>query len=182
MRVRMFGGNAPATARSAVSLLALLSAVSGLRAQEATPVPDVTVVAPAPQSPSTSGEQKLANGNPGSAPAVAAAGSTAPPAPEGSEAAGYKPATVSNLGPLGRLQAAASGAGDLGRVLSGLPAMAARSVAALEQFEAITRDGLVLSPQTIAAMGQAGRRGRRWEVLALWVIALSLFGLFWLSR
>jgi len=87
-----------------------------------------------------------------------------------------------NLGPLGRLQAAASGAGDLGRVLSGLPAMAARSAAALEQFEAITRDGLVLSPETVAAMGQAGRRGRRWEVLALWVIALSLFGLLWLSH
>ena len=102
MRVRMFGGNAPATARSAVSLLALLSAVSGLRAQEATAVPDVTVVAPAPQSSPTSGEQKPASGNPGAAPAAAAAGPTAPPAPEGSEAAGYKPATVSNLGPLGQ--------------------------------------------------------------------------------
>ena len=64
----------------------------------------------------------------------------------------------------------------------GLPAIAARSVAALEQFEAMTRDGLVLSPDTIAAMGRSDRRGRRWETAALWVIALSLLGLLWLSH
>src|SRR5438552_11766417 len=36
-----------------------------------------------------------------------------------------------NLGPVGRVQGAMSGAGELGRVLSGLPAIAARSVAVL---------------------------------------------------
>ncbi len=86
-----------------------------------------------------------------------------------------------NLGPLGRIQQAASGAGDLGRILSGLPAIAARSVAALEQFEAMTRDGLVLSPDTIAALGRSERRGRHWETVALWIIALSLLGFLWLS-
>ena len=87
-----------------------------------------------------------------------------------------------NLGPLGRIQQAAHGAGDLGRILSGLPSIAARSVAALEQFEAMTRDGLVLSPDTIAALGRSERRGRHWETVALWIIALSLLGFFWLSR
>lgn len=86
-----------------------------------------------------------------------------------------------NLGPLGRLQAAASGAGELGRVLSGLPAIAARSVAALEHFEAITRDGLLLSPETIAAMGTTEARHARWQGVALWVIALSLLALLWRS-
>ena len=87
-----------------------------------------------------------------------------------------------NLGPLGRIQQAAHGAGDLGRILSGLPSIAARSVAALEQFEGMTREGLVLSPQTIAALGRQQARNRRWETVALWVIALSLLGFFWLSR
>jgi ubiquinone biosynthesis protein len=87
-----------------------------------------------------------------------------------------------NLGPLGRIQQAAHGAGDLGRILSGLPSIAARSVAALEQFEGMTREGLVLSPQTIAALGRQQARNRRWETVALWIIALSLLGFFWLSR
>jgi ubiquinone biosynthesis protein len=86
-----------------------------------------------------------------------------------------------NLGPLGRLQAAASGAGELGRVLSGLPAIATRSVAALEHFEAITRDGLLLSPETIAAMGATEARHARWQGVALWVIALSFLVLLWRS-
>ena len=87
-----------------------------------------------------------------------------------------------NLGPLGRIQQAAHGAGDLGRILSGLPSIAARSVAALEQFEGMTREGLVLSPQTIAALGRQQARNRRWETVALWIIAVSLLGFLWLSR
>ena len=46
-----------------------------------------------------------------------------------------------NLGPVGRIQGAMSGAGELGRVLAGLPAIAARSVAVLEQLETMTREG-----------------------------------------
>ena len=86
-----------------------------------------------------------------------------------------------NLGPLGRLQAAASGAGDLGRILSGLPAIAGRTVAALEQFETMTRGGLVLSPQTIAALGQIEAKKTRWQSFALWVIALALLAILWTS-
>ena len=40
-----------------------------------------------------------------------------------------------NLGPIGRIQGAMSGAGDLGRVMAGLPAIAARAVAVLENME-----------------------------------------------
>ncbi len=84
-----------------------------------------------------------------------------------------------NLGPLGRIQATASGAGDLGRILLGLPAIAARGLTALEQFEAVTRNGLVLSPQTIAALGEQQAKKGRWQSLALWIIALALLALLW---
>ena len=82
-----------------------------------------------------------------------------------------------NLGPIGRIQGAMAGAGDLGRVLAGLPAIAARSVAVLEQLETITREGLTLSPETIAAMGRAEGRKSRWRTLALWIIAATFIGI-----
>jgi ubiquinone biosynthesis protein len=76
-----------------------------------------------------------------------------------------------NLGPLGRVQGAMSGASDLARVFSGLPAIAGRAVAVLEQLETMTREGLTLSPETIAAMGRTEGRRSRWRTLALWIIA-----------
>jgi ubiquinone biosynthesis protein len=86
-----------------------------------------------------------------------------------------------NLGPLGRIQGAVAGAGELGRVLSGLPAIAARSVAALNHFEAITRNGLVLAPETVAAIGRAEAKRNRWQAGALWAIALILLSIWWSS-
>ncbi|HEY0235726.1 MAG TPA: 2-polyprenylphenol 6-hydroxylase [Afipia sp.] len=83
-----------------------------------------------------------------------------------------------NLGPLGRIQAAVGGAGELGRVASGLPAIAARSVALLGQIESITRDGLVLSPETIKAIAAAEAKKTRWQAAALWLIALMLVIIF----
>jgi ubiquinone biosynthesis protein len=87
-----------------------------------------------------------------------------------------------NLGPTGRIQSAMSGAGDLGRVLTGLPMIAARSVAVLEQLETMTREGLTLSPQTIAAMGRAEGRKSRWRTLALWIIAATFIGILFAIR
>ena len=87
-----------------------------------------------------------------------------------------------NLGPVGRISSAAQGAGELGRILSGLPAIAARSVAALEQFEAATRNGLVLAPETVEAIGRAEARRNRWNAVALWIIALSFLGILWSIR
>jgi ubiquinone biosynthesis protein len=82
-----------------------------------------------------------------------------------------------NLGPLGRIQSAASGAGELARVLSGLPAIASRTVAVLEQLEGMTRDGVRLSPETIAAMGRSEGKKSRWRTIALWIIAATFIGI-----
>jgi ubiquinone biosynthesis protein len=87
-----------------------------------------------------------------------------------------------NLGPVGRVQGAMAGAGELGRVLAGLPAIASRSVAVLEQLETMTREGLTLSPETIAAMGRTEGRKSRWRTLALWVIAVTFIGILMAIR
>ena len=75
-----------------------------------------------------------------------------------------------------------SGAGDLGRVLAGLPAIAARAVAVIEQLEIMTREGLTLAPETIAAMGRTEGRKSRWRTLALWVIAATFIGILMVVR
>ena len=87
-----------------------------------------------------------------------------------------------NLGPLGQIEGVVHGAGDLGKVLAGLPAIAARSVAVLNQFDQMTRDGLVLSPETVEAIGKAEARRNRWQTAALWVIALTFIGILWSIR
>jgi ubiquinone biosynthesis protein len=84
-----------------------------------------------------------------------------------------------NLGPLGKIEGVVHGAGDLGKVLAGLPAIAARSVAVLNQVEEITRNGLVLAPETVAAIGKAEARRARWQTAALWVMALAFLGILW---
>ena len=56
-----------------------------------------------------------------------------------------------NLGPVGRIQGAMAGAGELGKAAAALPALASRAVRVLEQFEVMVRDGMVLAPDTIAA-------------------------------
>jgi len=87
-----------------------------------------------------------------------------------------------NLGPVGRIQSAASGAGEIGRVLMGLPTIIARSVAVLEQLETMTREGLALSPDTIAAMGRSEVRKNRWRTVALWIIAVTFIGILIVIR
>jgi ubiquinone biosynthesis protein len=44
----------------------------------------------------------------------------------------------------------------------------------IDQFDAITRNGLVLSPETVAAMTREHDRLDRWKIAALWVIAALL--------
>jgi iron complex outermembrane recepter protein len=66
---------------TSVSAASIFSVGSVARAQEATPIPDVSVTAPAAQS----------------------ATSTSQPT-EGSVAAGYRPSTISNVGPLGTMK------------------------------------------------------------------------------
>lgn len=87
-----------------------------------------------------------------------------------------------NLGPIGRMQGAIAGAGELGRLLGGLPAIASRTVSLIEQFEAMAREGLTLGPDTIAEIKRAETRSQRWNILALWVIAAALMGLLWTAH
>ena len=87
-----------------------------------------------------------------------------------------------NLGPIGRLQSAAAGAGDLGRVLAHLPGIASRALTVLEQLEAMTRDGVQLSPDTIAAMSRSEGRKNRWRTVALWIIAVTFIGILFAVR
>ena len=49
----------------------------------------------------------------------------------------------------------------------------------IDQFDDITRDGLVLSPETVAAIGRAEQRRNRWTAVALWVIAALLAVSVW---
>jgi ubiquinone biosynthesis protein len=85
-----------------------------------------------------------------------------------------------NLGPAGRLEDAAEGAIELGKVLGGVPALLARAAHLADQLDAITRNGLVLAPQTVAAIGAAEARRSRWMTAALWIIAAGVAWFVWL--
>ena len=87
-----------------------------------------------------------------------------------------------NLGPVGRIQGAMVGAGELGRLLADLPSIATRAVTVVGQLEIMTREGLTLSPETIAAMGRTEGRKSRWRAIALWVIALTFIGILFAIR
>ena len=87
-----------------------------------------------------------------------------------------------NLGPVGRIQGAMAGAGELGKAAAALPALASRAVRVLEQFEVMVRDGMVLAPDTIAAIARARARQNRWRTVALWVIAITFLGILWAVR
>jgi ubiquinone biosynthesis protein len=82
-----------------------------------------------------------------------------------------------NLGPVGRIQGAMSGAGEFGHLLSKLPEIANRAVTVLEQLEDMTREGHMLSPDTIEALGRKEAKKARLSTIALWVIAVASIGI-----
>ena len=84
-----------------------------------------------------------------------------------------------NLGPAGRLEQAAEGATEVGRFLAGVPALLSRAAAVADQLDAITRDGLVLASQTIAAIGAEKARQNRWLTIGIWAIAGLLAWILW---
>ena len=53
-----------------------------------------------------------------------------------------------NLGPAGKLENAAQGALEVGRFVGNAPGLLTRGARVLDQLDEMTRDGLVLSPQT----------------------------------
>jgi ubiquinone biosynthesis protein len=85
-----------------------------------------------------------------------------------------------NLGPAGRLEDAAEGAGEIGRFLAQVPGLLTRAGHLADQVDAATRNGIVLSPDTIEAIAQAERRQDRPQLVALWVIAVLLAILIYL--
>ena len=85
-----------------------------------------------------------------------------------------------NLGPVGRLEDVAQGAGEIGRFLGEVPSQLTRAGYLMDQLDDMTRDGLVLSPDTVEAIGNAEARRNRWMTTALWVIALLLAWIAWL--
>jgi ubiquinone biosynthesis protein len=84
-----------------------------------------------------------------------------------------------HLGPAGAIEGAVGGAAELGRFLGGVPALLSRGAELVEQLDDITRDGLVLAPETVSAIGRAEARRNRWTTAALWVIAVVLVLVVW---
>ena len=79
-----------------------------------------------------------------------------------------------NLGPVGKLEGAVEGAGEIGRFVGQVPSLLTRAGTLLDHLDEITRDGFVLSPDTVEAIGRAEARRNRWTAAALWIIALLL--------
>ena len=84
-----------------------------------------------------------------------------------------------HLGPVGRIEDVAQGAGEVGRFVGQMPAMLGRAARIADQLDAATRDGIVLAPETVAAIGLAEARRNRWTAAALWVIAALLALVLW---
>jgi len=85
-----------------------------------------------------------------------------------------------NLGPVGKLEDVAEGAGEIGRFLGQVPSLLSRAGTLIDQFDDITRNGLVLAPETVEAIGRAEARRNRWTAAALWSIALLLAAIAWM--
>jgi ubiquinone biosynthesis protein len=83
------------------------------------------------------------------------------------------------LGPVGKLENAALGVAEIGQFIGNVPGLLMRGGRVLEQLDASTRDGLVLSPQTVAEFDKTEARRIRWTVGALWAIALLLLWIAW---
>jgi ubiquinone biosynthesis protein len=79
-----------------------------------------------------------------------------------------------NLGPIGRIESATQELGGLGRLIGSAPSLLSRAAETFQRFDEQTKDGLVLSPETVEAIGESKRRGRAWATAALWLIALLI--------
>jgi ubiquinone biosynthesis protein len=79
-----------------------------------------------------------------------------------------------HLGPAGKIEGAAEGASEIGRFIGNVPGLLTRAGYVLDQLDDATRDGLRLSPETVAAIGEAEARRNRWTAIGIWVIAALL--------
>jgi ubiquinone biosynthesis protein len=85
-----------------------------------------------------------------------------------------------HLGPAGKLEGAVEGAGELGRFMAQVPSLLHRAGNILDQIDDITRNGLVLAPESVEAIGRAEAHRNRWATAGLWMIALMLGWIAWL--
>ncbi|MGQ3673457.1 2-polyprenylphenol 6-hydroxylase [Xanthobacter sp. TB0136] len=85
-----------------------------------------------------------------------------------------------NLGPVGQLQHVGAGLGEIGHFASGIPALLGQGARVMDQLDTATRNGLQLSPETLDGIGRAEAKRARWGNIALWIIAISLLGI-WLG-
>jgi ubiquinone biosynthesis protein len=79
-----------------------------------------------------------------------------------------------NLGPIGKLQDAGEGVGQIARAAFKVPELVTRSEHLVGQLESATATGFQLSAESIEAIGKAEARRARWGNAALWVIAALL--------
>lgn len=84
-----------------------------------------------------------------------------------------------HLGPAGMVEGAAMGASDIGKFLGSVPSLLTRGATVLDQLDAATREGLMLSRETVQAIGAAEARRNRAVVFVLWVIAVLLAVMVW---
>jgi len=82
-----------------------------------------------------------------------------------------------NLGPVGHLERAGAGLGEVGAFAVAVPELLNRTVRVVTQLDEATRDGITLSPASLEGIGRAEARRAFWGNLALWIIAAALVGL-----
>ena len=87
-----------------------------------------------------------------------------------------------HLGPVGRVAGAVEGTMEVGRFMGQVPGLLSRGAVLIEQLDAATRNGIVLSPETVANIGRAEARRSRWTAIALWVIAALLVYIVYLIK
>jgi ubiquinone biosynthesis protein len=86
-----------------------------------------------------------------------------------------------NLGPAGQIEDATEGVREVGRFLGEVPGLLARGATLLARFDAITRDGLLLSSETVARMARIEAQRGRGTTTALWIIVVLLAALVYLA-
>lgn len=83
----------------------------------------------------------------------------------------------SNLGAAGALREAREGAGEMGRVVAGLPAVLAQAERTALAFGDMTRSGFKLDDDTLDKLAKREAQATRGKSIALWIGALSLAAL-----